>query len=184
MTMWWLFSFFEVFLIITFKGIHFSKSDELKSFSDILGFPMDKYEEKIFEICPFTNFCTRPAEANYTYYVDVMGPCCPQCSCSPNCFVRQDCCIDALLSTETYNFDIAEHLSCKLIDINNNYFAGLEYKLVATCPNQKGEKISCEKTIDEITRPEDIVLVSSRDGLVIFWNEDCARCHGVTDIIR
>jgi hypothetical protein len=58
------------------------------------------------------------------------------------------------------------------------------YKIVVSCPGDYGKKQSCEKPIDKKTRPEDIVLVSSKDGLVIFWNEDCARCHGITDIIR
>jgi hypothetical protein len=56
--------------------------------------------------------------------------------------------------------------------------------MVTFCPNDKGEQLSCESTIDGTTRPEDIVIVSSRDGLAVFWNEDCARCHGITDIIR
>ena len=183
MTMW-RFRLVDFLLIISMNDFHFSISSELKSFSDILGFSMGKYEDKMFEICPFTNFCTKAAKANYTYEDGIMRICCPQCSCSPNCFVRQDCCIDALLSTETYNLDIVDHISCRYIDIITQNNIGPSYSLVASCPNEKGDTISCEKTIDETTRPEDIVLVSSRDGLVIFWNEDCARCHGVTDIIR
>jgi hypothetical protein len=58
-----------------------------------------------------------------------------------------------------------------------------EYRMIVSCPSDDGGKESCEKPIDT-TRPEDIVIVSSIDGLVIFLNEDCARCHGITNIIR
>jgi hypothetical protein len=164
-------------------GIHFSQSFELKSFSDIMGFSFEKYEKQVFDACPFIDFCTKPAKANYTYRIATIKPCCAQCSCSPNCFVRQNCCIDALISTETYNLNITDYITCHTTDIKPSKLYSPRYKMIVSCPGDDGENQSCEKPIDT-TQPDDLVLVSSVDGLVIFWNEDCARCHGITDIIR
>jgi hypothetical protein len=175
--------------IIATAGIHFSQSSELKSFSDILGFSMEKYEKQMFDICPFTDFCTKSKRTKFSdkgnsKQDDIQ--CCPQCSCKPNCFLSQSCCIDALLSTEIYSLIIADHITCSTTDMTPapSKEVGHMYKIVVSCPGLYGKKQSCEKPIDKKTRPEDIVLVSSKDGLVIFWNEDCARCHGITDIIR
>jgi hypothetical protein len=172
--------------ITAIAGMNFSRPSELKFFSDILRFSMEKYEKQMFDVCPYTDFCTKPAKDKYDYDRSSTGirPCCPKCSCSPNCFVRQKCCIDALISTKTYNLSIADYITCYKTDMTPSRREAHKYRMIVSCPGADGKIQSCEKPIDEDTRPADIMLVSSKDGLVIFLNEDCARCHGITDIIR
>ncbi|XP_068084792.1 uncharacterized protein [Anabrus simplex] len=104
------------------------------------------------------------------------------CFCDPDCFVVEDCCIDAVPNENSRLVDIAPaYWECRELAVQGRNHEMIY--MVSSCPNGHPLQDQCSQTSMDYDYKLDIPVLSSYTG-IWFQNIFCAICHNYTDHFR
>ncbi|XP_061175173.1 uncharacterized protein LOC133184227 isoform X2 [Saccostrea echinata] len=101
---------------------------------------------------------------------------CPLCSCTQDCEVNDECCLDKSLSTCVKT----------IYYVNGQRFIGNdEFKMITFCPeeNNTSSKVSCFVPIDETNFVQQMPVYSVITNRT-YVNIQCSKCHGEKETIQ
>ena len=160
-------------LLLGVVFVHFSCPDNT-------GFILNEFQRA----CPYTNFCQW--NATLAFQDDRLAPCCKNCSCADDCWIRGNCCPDKILTADTSTTIKETCKSTSVLKQNKDSFINGDFKLKAhyfvteSCPesvNAELLKKKCNGTAAETV--VDLTWVSDMNTNKIYRNRHCAECHGV-----
>ena len=135
----------------------------------------------LYDLCPYTNYCTRNASKRLKD--DTKTACCGYCSCSDNCWKRGNCCVDK------QNIIVQQPLeSCVEVMVKTGGFHGKpknlpRYYVIQSCPMTNDTLTeNCSGNVQSSL--EDFIWVTDERTNKLYNNKYCAECHGVVNYIK
>ena len=132
----------------------------------------------LYEMCPYTNYCTR--NATESLEDDFKSPCCTHCSCADDCWKRGNCCVDKQNITVKQSLDPCIEVLVNRRGFNTGFKTMPRYHVIQSCPvaNHTLSK-KCSGNLQ--TSLEDFIWVTDERTNKIYNNKYCAECHGVVN---
>lgn len=123
--------------------------------------------------CPYSKLCHQDA-ARAQNKTDIEA-CCSDCSCSPDCWDRANCCPDV-------HFPWTK----QIVTCTNSFDGGYSYFVSNACPETE-TNVSLVQACNESNQPNmylnDMVYVSDMTKTRTFRNRFCAECNGFSDVL-
>lgn len=138
--------------------------------------------------CPYVSFCSGNVSANSANPLPKLS-CCYNCSCTPDCVERRNCCPDVIQLNYTSADQPETQVGQKCFSVhvvnpiflNTAFKRHIMYKMVTSCPN--GKTCALNKW-DKTQDLKDLVVVHSNMDGRIYRNRGCAQCNRATDLVE
>jgi len=129
---------------------------------------------KIKTYCPLTTFC-KNSHHFADRYRKGYEPCCRVCTCHSDCGRQRNCCFETPDSDHVDNVLNSSCVSPMVNESPNIHWYRRWYHMVDKCP---GSSTVCQ----EDNPWGDLFPVYSHENGFIYYNKNCAKCHGVYNV--
>ena len=126
--------------------------------------------------CPYNAFCHRNRTTVPKFRAGY-GSCCKDCYCDEQCGERMDCCWDFIDTTKIEEQNALTCITPVILPANEQLEDDPSYLMVDSCHGN--DSYECRRENAAVWGP--LFPASSPSTSLIYFNEYCAKCNGVTD---